>query len=62
MLKNFKLFEEAIFRVIKVTPLIIDFLKPSDYDPNPKQYPVHLFLHGAGERGSDNTSQLTSWR
>ncbi|MFV0566694.1 MAG: alpha/beta hydrolase-fold protein [Flavobacteriaceae bacterium] len=23
-----------------------------------KQYPVVLFLHGAGERGSDNTSQL----
>ncbi|GLB52821.1 phospholipase [Neptunitalea chrysea] len=24
-----------------------------------KEYPVVLFLHGAGERGSDNTSQLT---
>lgn len=30
-------------------------LKPLDYDQN-QQYPVHLFLHGAGERGSDNTS------
>ena len=32
-------------------------LKPLDYDQN-QQYPVHLFLHGAGERGSDNNSQL----
>ena len=23
-----------------------------------KKYPVHLFLHGAGERGNDNESQL----
>jgi len=33
-------------------------LKPSNFNPN-KQYPVHLFLHGAGERGDDNISQLT---
>jgi predicted peptidase len=25
-------------------------LKPLDYNPS-KQYPVHLILHGAGERG-----------
>ena len=33
-------------------------LKPLNYDSN-KQYPVHLFSHNAGERGNDNSSQLT---
>ena len=28
-----------------------------NYNPN-QQYPVHLFLHGSGERGADNISQL----
>jgi predicted peptidase len=32
-------------------------LKPKNYDPN-RQYPLVLFLHGAGERGSDNKAQL----
>ena len=31
---------------------------PLNYDET-KEYPLILFLHGAGERGSDNTSQLT---
>lgn len=30
---------------------------PKDFSES-SQYPVVLFLHGAGERGSDNTSQL----
>jgi predicted peptidase len=33
-------------------------LLPKDFSES-KQYPVLLFLHGAGERGSDNTKQLT---
>jgi predicted peptidase len=33
-------------------------LLPENYDST-KQYPVILFLHGAGERGSDNQAQLT---
>lgn len=32
-------------------------LFPRDYNPE-KQYPVILFLHGAGERGNDNEAQL----
>lgn len=32
-------------------------LLPKDYDPK-KAYPLVLFLHGAGERGSDNQNQL----
>ena len=32
-------------------------LKPVDFDSS-KQYPLHIFLHGAGERGSDNAAQL----
>ncbi len=33
-------------------------LYPENYDRT-KTYPVVFFLHGAGERGNDNTSQLT---
>jgi len=32
-------------------------LKPVDFDET-KKYPLHLFLHGAGERGDDNEAQL----
>ena len=33
-------------------------LLPKDFEPT-KKYPLLVFLHGAGERGSDNALQLT---
>ncbi|WP_224996019.1 alpha/beta hydrolase-fold protein, partial [Cesiribacter sp. SM1] len=33
-------------------------LLPQNFDPE-QQYPLVLFLHGSGERGNDNTAQLT---
>ena len=50
------LFENEIF-VSESDTLNYRILKPLDYDPN-QQYPVHLLLHGSGERGSDNTLSL----
>jgi len=50
------LYEQNIF-VIENDTLNYRILKPLNYDST-KQYPVHLFLHGAGERGNDNVSQL----
>ena len=32
-------------------------MMPKNFESS-KHYPVVLFLHGAGERGSDNTKQL----
>ena len=55
--QDLNLFEDLIF-VSETDTLNYRLLKPLDYDLN-QQYPVHLFLHGAGERGSDNSSQLT---
>nr|AIA83987.1 CAZy families CE1 protein [uncultured Chitinophaga sp.] len=33
---------------------------PENYDPG-KKYPLVIFLHGSGERGSDNAKQLLQW-
>ncbi len=40
-------------------PLLFRYrlLRPASVEPG-KQYPLVLFLHGAGERGNDNSSQL----
>jgi poly(3-hydroxybutyrate) depolymerase len=37
--------------------LLYRLFTPKDYDAS-KKYPLILFLHGAGERGSDNTAQV----
>ena len=54
--QNLDLFEKEIFIQGKDT-LNYRVLKPQNYDSE-KSYPLHLFLHGAGERGNDNELQL----
>lgn len=56
-LSTFAQFKDAFFTYGGfVLPYQISF--PENYDQN-KQYPLVLFLHGAGERGIDNEKQLT---
>jgi len=55
--QDFKLYEKEVF-IYESDTLSYRILKPKNYNSS-KQYPVHLFLHGAGERGNDNSSQLT---
>ena len=50
-----ELFEKKNF-IVENDTLRYRILAPLDYDAN-KKYPVHLFLHGAGERGNDNEVQ-----
>ena len=54
--QDLKTYEKEIF-VNENDTLNYRILKPLNYNPQ-KQYPVHLFFHGAGERGNDNVSQL----
>ena len=55
--QDLSLYEKKSF-VFENDTLNYRILKPLNYNPN-KRYPVHLFLHGSGERGNDNSSQLT---
>ena len=55
--QDFALYEKQIF-VSQNDTLNYRILKPLNYDPAEK-YPVHLILHGSGERGDDNVAQLT---
>jgi predicted peptidase len=52
-----KLFEKNIFLTKQGDTLLYRLLRPLKNDTSIK-YPLVLFLHGAGERGRDNTSQL----
>ena len=54
--QDYDLFDKELF-VFENDTLNYRILRPFNFDPN-KQYPVHLFLHGSGERGDDNSSQL----
>ncbi|WP_409966415.1 hypothetical protein PIECOFPK_00437 [Mycovorax composti] len=55
--QQFELFEKHSF-VQGSDTLPYRVLLPENYDAS-KKYPLVLFLHGAGERGSDNEKQLT---
>ena len=50
-------YEPRTFTAADGATLGYRLLRPQGYDAA-KKYPLVLFLHGAGERGSDNTAQL----
>ncbi len=52
-----QVFEPKSIEATDGTRLNYRIYVPSSYDPE-NDYPVVLFLHGAGERGSDNARQL----
>lgn len=54
--KDYQSYEEGEF-VEGGDTLLYRILYPENFKPN-KRYPVILFLHGAGERGDNNISQL----
>jgi len=54
----FKLYEKHTYTNNDNILLPFRILYPENYDKK-KKYPLVLFLHGAGERGDDNESQLT---
>lgn len=51
------LFEKCEFTNPTQEKLLYRLLRPDSIEPG-KTYPLVLFLHGAGERGDDNTAQL----
>ena len=50
------LFDKELF-IVEEDTLRYRVLAPLDYEKD-KKYPVHLVLHGSGERGNDNELQL----
>src|SRR4051812_17740301 len=50
-------FEAREYKDADGNALLYRIYKPRDYDAA-KKYPLVLFLHGAGERGSNNTAQV----
>jgi len=50
-------FSAMVFKNEKNQELPYRILYPENYDKS-KQYPLILFLHGSGERGTDNEKQL----
>ena len=49
----------AVYKSSKGASLPYRLYVPDDYDPN-KSYPLVLFFHGAGERGTDNKAQISA--
>jgi predicted peptidase len=50
-------FQRKTYRNADGQSLLYRLMEPEKIEPG-KRYPLVLFLHGAGERGSDNASQL----
>ena len=53
-----ELFEAKVFRAADGRTLPYRLFVPEDYTPG-KRYPLVLYLHGGGGRGSDNRKQLS---
>lgn len=49
---------ESTSYMVQGNTISYQVIYPENYDSN-KEYPLLLFLHGAGERGEDNKAQLT---
>jgi predicted esterase len=54
---DLKDFEPRQYKDSDGNVLLYRLYKPKEYDAN-KKYPLILFLHGAGERGNNNTAQV----
>lgn len=54
---NDQLFEHKQF-IVENDTLLYRIMLPENFTKE-KKYPLVLFLHGAGERGNDNNTQLT---
>ena len=57
MAQDYSLYQKKVFKSKTGGELNYRILYPENYQSS-KKYPVLLFLHGAGERGSDNEKQL----
>ena len=54
-----ELYEARVYKNEKGETLNYRLMVPKDYSPSgTEKYPLVLFLHGAGERGDDNSKQL----
>ena len=51
-------FDSELYQYAKFKNLVYRILVPRNYDST-QLYPLHLFLHGIQERGSDNEQQLS---
>ncbi len=51
-------YEKASYESTVGETLAYRFLKPTNFENQEQQYPLVIFLHGAGERGNDNEKQL----
>ncbi len=52
-----ELFESKVFLTADGDSLLYRVMYPAEMEPG-TEYPLVLFLHGAGERGNDNNAQL----
>lgn len=54
------IFEYGTFKASNGISLPYRYYLPEGYETSAKNYPVFLYMHGNGSRGSDNTTQLTT--